>query len=135
MNNPVRKFSARKDLMGAVLILAIFGIGAFLLLRADLIPWPMVDKFGWLFIVLGVLAWWDWMASTYEITQEELIVRSGLGSQNVPLGQIELIEKRRGCLRVKFMKLRGSQWLTLTPHDTTGFLQRLFAKCPWLRTA
>jgi hypothetical protein len=135
MNNPVRRFSARKDAVGALLILAIFGIGGFLSWRSDLIPWPMADKFGWLFIVLGVLAWWDWMATTYEITQDDLVIRTGLGSQTMPLGQIELLQRRRGALRVKCMTLRGSRWLTLTPRDHTAFLQRLFTHCPWLRSA
>lgn len=128
-----RKFAARRDLPGALMILGIFGLGLFLLLRADLIPWPMIDKIGWLFIVLGVLALWDWAILSYEIVQEQLVIQSGLGSQRVQLCNIEQVLPRRGRLWLRCHKLRGVAWIKLMPVDDVAFQQRLWQKCPWLR--
>ncbi len=128
-----RKFGARRDLAGALLILAIFALGAFLLTRADLIPWPMIDKIGWLFVVLGVLALWDWLITNYEIAAEQLIIRGGLSTQTVPLCNIEEVRPAFGKLRLRCSKLRGVAWITIAPLDPTAFQQRLWQKCPWLR--
>jgi hypothetical protein len=129
-----RKFAARRDLAGALMIVGIFALGAVLLVRHDLIPWPMIDKIGWLFIVLGVLALWDWSITYYEIVQEQLIIRGGLSSQCVPLRNIEELRPRWGKLRLKLQKLHGSSWITLMPVDGTEFQQGLWQKCPWLRS-
>ena len=127
------KFAARRDLAGALMIVGIFALGALLLVRHDLIPWPMIDKIGWLFIVLGVLALWDWSIASYEIVQEQLIIRGGLSSQSVPLCNIEELHPRLGKLRLKCHQLRGSSWITVMPVDRTAFQQRLWQKCPWLQ--
>jgi hypothetical protein len=132
MNTP-RKFAARRDLGGIAMILGIFGFGALLLTRADLIPWPMVDKLGWLFIVLGVLALWDWAIASYEFGHDELFIYGGLSSQSLPLCNIEEVRQRWGRLRLKCHKLRGSRWVTVSPVNHAAFLQRLWQSCPWLR--
>jgi hypothetical protein len=133
MQETSRKFAARYDVAGAALIVGIFALGIFLLVRHDLIPWPMVDKIGWLFVILGVLALWDWATTSYEIAQEQLIIRGGLSSQSVPLCNIEEIRQQRGKLRLKCHKLRGSSWVTVMPIDRQAFQQRLWQKCPWLQ--
>ena len=133
MYDTQRKFAARRDLAGAAMIGGIFTIGGLLLLRADLIPWPMIDKIGWLFVVLGVLALWDWTIASYEIVQDQLIIRGGLSSQSVPLCNIEEIRPRWGKLRLKCHRLRGSTWINLMPVDAAAFQQRLWKQCPWLR--
>ncbi len=126
------KFRARKDTLGALFVLAIFGVGGFLLLRGDLIPWPMADKFGWLFVVFGVLATWDWLVTSYEFDQEELVVRSGLSHSRVSLSNIEEVQPRGNSVRLRCQKLRGTSWLTLLPAEKAAFLDRLHVKCPWL---
>jgi hypothetical protein len=133
MNDTQRKFAARRDLAGLGMIVGIFALGMFLLVRHDLIPWPMVDKIGWLFIVLGVIALWDWSITFYEIVQEQLIIRGGLSSHAVPLCNIEEVRPRHGKLRLRCHKLRGSAWITVMPVDLAAFQQRLWQKCPWLR--
>lgn len=132
MNAYAEKFRARKDPAGALLVLVIFAVGGFLLFRGDLIPWPMVDKFGWLFILFGVLAAWDWLATSYEIGHDELVVRSGLGRTRVALCNIEAVRPRGKAVRLKCQKLRGSKWHTLLPVEHAAFVDRLHGKCPWL---
>jgi hypothetical protein len=134
MQRSSAKFFARRDLSAVVLIAGIFGLGVFLLVRSDLIPWPMVDKAGWLFLLLGALALWDWSVTSYEIVQEQLIIRGGLSSQNVPLCNIEELHTGPSKLRLKCHRLRGSSWISLMPVDREAFLQRLRQKCPWLQT-
>ena len=126
------KYRARKDLFGALFVAAIFAVGCFLLARGELIPWPMADKFGWLFIIFGVIAAWDWWATSYEFDQEELVIRSGLGATRVSFCNIEVLRKSRSSLKLKCQQLRGSKWITVTPRDLNGFVERLGGKCPWL---
>lgn len=128
-----RTFAARRDLAGAVMIACIFALGLFLLVRHDLIPWPMIDKIGWLFVVLGVLALWDWSIASYEVTQEQLIIRGGLSDERVPLCTIEEMQVGRSAMWLKCQKLRGSHWISVQPVDREVFQQRLWQKCPWLR--
>jgi len=137
MTKHVGRFKARRDAMGACFALVIFAIGGFLLVRGDLIPWPMVDKIGWLFIIFGVLAVWDWWVTSYEIDQEDLVVRSGLSQNRVALCNIEEVQARGKALRLKCQQLRGSRWLTLLPKegDEQAFLDRLRVKCPWLQNS
>ena len=118
--------------MGAAFALVIFAMGGFLLARGDLIPWPMADKFGWLFLLFGVLAVWDWWVTSYEFDQEELVIRSGLSENRIALCNIEEVETRGRRLRLKCQDLRGIKWLTVLPKDSAGFVQRLSSKCPWL---
>ena len=132
MASDQRKFRARKDILGAVFVLAIFAMGGFLLARGDLIPWPMADKFGWLFMIFGVLAAWDWWVTSYAIEQEELVIRSGLSQSRISLCNIEEMRAGASSLKLKCQKLHGSNWVTLAPRDRKGFLDRLCAKCPWL---
>ena len=132
MASGTRKFRAKKDILGALFVLVIFAIGIFLLVRGDLIPWPMADKFGWLFVIFGVLAAWDWWVASYEIDQEELVIRSGLSHNRVSLCTIESMSVLRGGVRLQCQQLRGSKWIKVTPLDRKGFLDRLCAKCPWL---
>lgn len=132
MKNTIRKFRAHKDAMGAVSALLIFAIGGFVLACEDLIPWPLVDKFGWLFILFGVLAVWDWWATSYEFDQEELIIHSGLSRQRINLCNVEELQARGKALRLKCQQLRGSRWFTLLPQNRQAFLERLNTKCPWL---
>ncbi len=129
-----RKFRARKDVLGALLFLSIFTMGGVLLTWPGLIRWPMADKVGWLFVVLGVLAWWDWMITSYEFVHEDLVIRSGLSQQRVALCNIEEIHRRAQSLRIKCHSLRGTSWLTVMPRNEVAFMQRLWEKCPWLRT-
>lgn len=129
-----RKFRARKDLLGAMLFFSIFAVGGALLTWPGLLPWPMADKLGWLFVVLGVLAWWDWMITSYEFIDEDLVIRSGLSQQRVALCNIEEVHPQANSLRVKCHSLRGTSWLTVMPRNETAFMERLWEKCPWLRT-
>ena len=133
MANTHRRFRARKDLLGALLVVVIFAVGGFLLARGDLIPWPMADKFGWLFMVFGVLAVWDWLVTSYEFDQEELVIRSGLSQSRIALCTIEAMSVSSRKLRLKCQQLRGSKWVSIAPRDQSGFLDRLCAKCPWLK--
>ena len=127
-----KKYRARKDIFGALFVLAIFGVGLFLLLRGELIPWPMADKFGWLFVVFGVLAAWDWWATSYEFDQKELVIRSGFSHSRIAFCNIEVLKKSASSLKLKCQQLRGSKWVTVMPRDRSAFLERLSGKCPWL---
>lgn len=131
--NSRRKFIARKDALGALLVGVILATGVFLLWRHDLIPWPMADKIGWLFILLGVLACWDWLVVHYEITQENLIIHGGLSSRTIPLSNIDEIQERPRCLKLKCHRLQGWSWLTVSPRNRESFLQRLRQQCPWMQ--
>jgi hypothetical protein len=132
-NSKKSRFRARQDILGGVLVLVIFAVGGFLLARGDLIPWPMADKFGWLFIVFGVLAAWDWLVTSYEFDQEELVIRSGLGQSRIALCTIETMQVGAGKLRLKCQQLRGSKWVKIFPRNQGDFLDRLCEKCPWLK--
>ena len=133
MQTVKRKFRARKDLLGAFLIAVIFAFGGLLLAWPQLIAWPMVDKVAWLFIVLGVLAWWDWMITSYEFVQEDLVIRSGLSEKRIALCNVEDVEPGGRSLKLTCQSLRGTKSLALMPVDQDAFLSRLREKCPWLR--
>ena len=131
---PPKKFRARKDATSALFVLVIFAIGGFLLFRGDLMPLPMADKFVWLFVIFGVLAGWDWLATSYELEQEDLIIRSGLGQSRIALCTIEEIQRCGNTVRLKCQQGHGSRWVTLLlkPKQRQPFLERLGGKCPWL---
>ncbi|MCA9269864.1 MAG: hypothetical protein KDA41_15395 [Planctomycetales bacterium] len=132
MQNATQKFRARKDWPGALMVLGILGVGAFLVHWHDMLPVPYVANFGYAFLALGAITWWDWVATTYEVTQEELIIRTALGAEAIPLRQLETLEERRGWMRIKYMKMAGSCTATLAPVRRQEFLERLRRKCPWL---
>ena len=132
MDSDVQRFRAHKDALGAMFALVIFAVGIFLLACGDIIPWPMADKFGWLFLIFGVLAVWDWWVTCYEFDQEELIIRSGLSTNRISLCNIEEVYPRGRGLCLKCQQLRGAKWLTVRPKDSKAFVQRLSTKCPWL---
>ena len=132
MASKPNRFSARKGVCGALFVAGIFAMGVFLLARGDLIPWPMADKFGWLFVIFGVLAAWEWWATSYEIDQDDLVIRSALSQSRIALCTIESMLVRPSSLRLKCQQLRGSKWVTVAPRERQRFLERLRGKCPWL---
>lgn len=132
MPSTSKRYRAKKDVFGALFVTVIFAMGGFLLVQGDLIPWPMADKFGWLFVIFGVLAAWEWWATSYEFDQEELVIRSALSQSRIALCNIESMRVGRNSLKIQYQQLSGSKWVTVSPRDHRGFLERLRGKCPWL---
>ena len=128
-----RRFLAQRNVLGAVFVAAIFAMGLFFLVGGYLIPWPMADKFGWLFLLFGAVAAWDWWATSYSVEQEQLVIRSALSKDRIALCNIEDVQVRSGALKLKCQKLRGSRWVTLIPCDKDELLNLIYTKCPWLR--
>mgnify|MGYP006969482554 FL=1 len=127
------RYRAKKGVLGALFVAVIFALGAALLARGDLIPWPMADKFGWLFVVFGVLAAWDWWATSYNFDQDDLVIRSALGKSRIALCNIESMKTSPSVLKLQCQQLRGSKWVNIAPLDRERFLSQLYVKCPWLQ--
>lgn len=137
MSEPTRKFRARRDAVHLLLVLAILGMGGFMVSRPDLVLLPMGDKLGWLLLVFGVLACWDFVVTSYEITPAELIIRGGFSSQNIPLDTVYTIYLKSGWVLhrrvcVKYHVPGGTASITLFPRDANGLLRRFFQYAPWL---
>ena len=91
--------------------------------------------------VFGVLGSWVHLSTRYEITQRDLIARSGPWRWRVPLAAIESVTPTRELRsapalsldRLQVLHRESAYGLLVSPKDREGFLQALLHACPHLR--
>lgn len=135
------KYPSRKTWAHTGLILAIFLLGILTLWVFDPLPLPLAETYGWVFLVLGVLAVWDFLATEYVIGDSELIVHHATSRRRIRLENIEAVEEDRGFLsslsgdglRIKYRSFRAPSSIMVYPTDKAAFLDELAAAAPWLR--
>ncbi|MBC7930332.1 MAG: PH domain-containing protein [Rubrivivax sp.] len=138
-------YRSKKDLWLVALVwgsvLAPFAIGIFSLFAPD-----GNVQFGWVLVRVGVVASAAVVITTfplnYEITETQLVARSGVMRWRVPLDSIEEVRPSRNPasaptwsldrLRVEYLKNGQARSLYISPEDKHAFMRELADGVPGL---
>lgn len=136
-----RVFTSKKD---AWLVSLIWGSAILPLVAGLLIVWTNA-KAGSYLITISAITFTLLLAATfplyYEVTERELVIRSGLFRWKVPLDGIEEIRPTRSIisapalsldrLLIRFRNAKGRFGLAMiSPRDRAGFLREIAARTP-----
>jgi len=136
-------FRSQRDGWTFFLILSLFALGSVVLWNFEPLPLPHAEYFGWFFIGLSVLAFWEYATTKYEITGSDLIIRTGSSQKRIRLDGIESVTRERGIwawltfsagqLRISYREGPRPGAIVVCPSEEAEFMGQLTILSPWLK--
>ena len=134
-------FNSRRNGWTFFLIICLFTFGCVALWCYK--PLPYAQYYGWFFIGLSLLAFWEYATTNYEITGSELIVHTGTAQKRIRLDGIEAVKRQRGIwawfalstnqLKISYREGTRVKAIMVYPSNEQGFLGQLKILSPWLQ--
>ena len=135
-------YGSKSDGWSFFLIVSLFVLGCLMMWCFERIPLPLSEYYGWIFIAVSLLAFWELATTKYEIDGSQLVIRSGPGYKAIRLDSIETVERQRGLwswltmstghLRLRYRQGLRTSSVIVCPAEEDHFLGQLKILSPWL---
>jgi hypothetical protein len=134
-------YSQKLDWRYLTVVAIIFALAVALLTGLTPFQPGLAKMYGWVLLLLAVLAAWETVATRYEFTRTELVIHSGATRQRIRYDTIEAVRVARGVLgcfasphtlRLLVGTRTASGVVAVRPHDRERFLDELTRAVPWL---
>jgi hypothetical protein len=134
-------YAQKPDWRHLLLAAGILATGAGLVTGLTPISPSLAPMYGWILLALGVLAFWEALATWYEFTRCDLVIHSGGTRKHIRYDTIEAVRLARGFLgwvaspntvRLLVGTRSSASEVPLRPREPDRFLDQLSKAVPWL---